>query len=906
MSSQKSNTGANSEMVVDTSLARGSSRVRKGKGLDSPPPATLIANLRPDRGDSSKESLTAVKGRFGSATADPNVTAAVPPHRPTPPPSASISGAGIVKSEPPSLGSTASTVDAEARAAEAANTRRVDAIAEMLALGYEGRELDVAFRNWEEKEREKREEEAREREREREREEEERGRERGRSKKRKVEEVEIRIEAREERDVNIPVGMVRRDSSDAKDDSKEASASPSGDDWEHKRGRTLHSGSGTEGNAENVDQLPGSSRSTSSNETERERNRGGGDWNLLDYGHSNIQQAFPASPTSPIPLTRMYLKSPKRPKRSWSVPAAPRPTRPRLQLDMGDREESNAPPPANESMYGYDGDQSTHSPHADNPYNSSPEHPPLSAVSFSTGAQFNPSASLSPTRQSSARPYTYPVPGGGGLTPQAYSTVEDTYYTSSSGLTSGTWAPPQLQRHRSSGSGSSPSVSASSSASSPPSTASPSESSMASMMFGIASTYSPISLSNTSVAEYSSYDSNGRNITVEGRRSGSGSPTSSTDRARLFTFPTPSSAPIPFRNVFSHGGRPRAWTTRSPNVRDQSTSLPRYQGPPSSAMPAYLDMQQRPRSRASPPPSSPASPIADTQVLPIRGRGLFPRPTHRKMPTWSEHWSSVNASSSADSSPVPSVPSSSASPQRHSDPNLAGAEIGMTWQEVENERREFLSADVGMTYDDGIRISTENDGDSKREVDVMQLMSTKEMGWQQRTDPSPDTEMQLSPFADDATHLWLTGDESVAAPGHTGFVTSILDPHLAPPELYEDSSKMDQEETDRMVDGASSHAEVPAPTPFPSSSYSTLSGWAGGGEESEGQLMPNYQSRSFVGEPVITVPVPPSFSSSMSSFSGFSSKDIRQEGDRQGAVPNSPFTRYSSISDFRSGRSYGR
>src|ERR1700761_7015081 len=108
--------------------------------------------------------------------------------------------------------------------------------------------------------------------------------------------------------------------------------------------------------------------------------------------------------------------------------------------------------------------------------------------------------------------------------------------------------------------------------------------------------------------------------------------------------------------------------------------------------------------------------------------------------------------------------------------------------------------------------------------------------------------MQLSPFADDAAHLWLTGDESVgtriqdlqaqyltessptmswtpAAPGHTGFVTSILDPHLAPPELYEDSSKMDQEETDRMVDGASSHAEVPAPTPFPSSSYSTLSGW---------------------------------------------------------------------------------
>ncbi|KIK56054.1 hypothetical protein GYMLUDRAFT_248257 [Collybiopsis luxurians FD-317 M1] len=44
--------------------------------------------------------------------------------------------------------------------------------------------------------------------------------------------------------------------------------------------------------------------------------------------------------------------------------------------------------------------------------------------------------------------------------------------------------------------------------------------------------------------------SNGRDITVEGRRSESGSPTSSDDRAPLFTFSAPSSAPIPFLNVF--------------------------------------------------------------------------------------------------------------------------------------------------------------------------------------------------------------------------------------------------------------------------------------------------------------------------------------------------------------------
>ncbi|KIK49793.1 hypothetical protein GYMLUDRAFT_599794 [Collybiopsis luxurians FD-317 M1] len=83
------------------------------------------------------------------------------------------------------------------------------------------------------------------------------------------------------------------------------------------------------------------------------------------------------------------------------------------------------------------------------------------------------------------RSYPYPIPDTSGLTPQLHSTPVDTYHILPPGRTPGVWAsphPPQLQRRRSSGSGSSPS------------------------MF---SWLSAICYFSVGVAEYSSHDGNG-------------------------------------------------------------------------------------------------------------------------------------------------------------------------------------------------------------------------------------------------------------------------------------------------------------------------------------------------------------------------------------------------------------
>ncbi|KAJ3965288.1 hypothetical protein EV361DRAFT_667040 [Lentinula raphanica] len=72
------------------------------------------------------------------------------------------------------------------------------------------------------------------------------------------------------------------------------------------------------------------SRSSSSNETERERGRAGGEWGLFNTVDATAGPEHFASPNAlfptSIPITRVFLK------RSLSEPAAPRPTRPRLQL----------------------------------------------------------------------------------------------------------------------------------------------------------------------------------------------------------------------------------------------------------------------------------------------------------------------------------------------------------------------------------------------------------------------------------------------------------------------------------------------------------------------------------------------------------------------------------------------
>ncbi|KIK62345.1 hypothetical protein GYMLUDRAFT_243001 [Collybiopsis luxurians FD-317 M1] len=74
----------------------------------------------------------------------------------------------------------------------------------------------------------------------------------------------------------------------------------------------------------------------------------------------------------------------------WSEPTALGSTGSRLQIDNADREDSNASPPSNESMYKCDGNQRTRSPYADIAYNPSPEHCPL----LSTRAGFNSFPSL--------------------------------------------------------------------------------------------------------------------------------------------------------------------------------------------------------------------------------------------------------------------------------------------------------------------------------------------------------------------------------------------------------------------------------------------------------------------------------------------------------------------------------
>ncbi|KIK50047.1 hypothetical protein GYMLUDRAFT_266256 [Collybiopsis luxurians FD-317 M1] len=84
-----------------------------------------------------------------------------------------------------------------------------------------------------------------------------------------------------------------------------------------------------------------------------------------------------------------------------SGPAAAHPTRPRLRLDTDDREESS--------------------------------------ICTDTAEGYQPSFSLSSTRRPPTRLYTYLVPGGDGLTPQAYSAFEGAYHTPSSGLTPGAW-----------------------------------------------------------------------------------------------------------------------------------------------------------------------------------------------------------------------------------------------------------------------------------------------------------------------------------------------------------------------------------------------------------------------------------------------------------------------------------
>ncbi|KIK49850.1 hypothetical protein GYMLUDRAFT_253506 [Collybiopsis luxurians FD-317 M1] len=95
-----------------------------------------------------------------------------------------------------------------------------------------------------------------------------------------------------------------------------------------------------------------------------------------------------------------------------SRPAAPRPMRPRLWLDTGDRSLSSL----HKSMYKYDGNQKSIA-------GASSSLP----VPFSTRPEFDPSPSpsLSPMHHPLIR--AYPCLDDGGLTLQGYSAFEDAY-----------------------------------------------------------------------------------------------------------------------------------------------------------------------------------------------------------------------------------------------------------------------------------------------------------------------------------------------------------------------------------------------------------------------------------------------------------------------------------------------
>ncbi|KAF5343010.1 hypothetical protein D9757_015287 [Collybiopsis confluens] len=122
----------------------------------------------------------------------------------------------------------------------------------------------------------------------------------------------------------------------------------------------------------------------------------------------------------------------------------------------------------------------------------------------------------------------------------------------------------------------------------------------------------------------------------------------------------------------------------------------------------------------------------------------------------------------------------------------------------------------------------------------------------EKTTPSEDTGRNgsNSDLGEDETGLWLTGNNTAgrsiqetqlrystesstgiswtpASSGHTGFMTSIVDPHL---ELYQRSPKLIEESEDERGSPLCSEFSVPILFPqhpsLPGSSYSSLSDWA--------------------------------------------------------------------------------
>ncbi|KAJ4477425.1 hypothetical protein J3R30DRAFT_218267 [Lentinula aciculospora] len=511
-------------------------------------------------------------------------------------------------------------------------------------------------------------------------------------------------------------------------------------------------------------------------------------------------------------------------KRSLSEPAAPRPTRPRLQLTP---EENIGNEPRESSLHdeegnhaGYDFGQQTlpSSTPAEDSYSSS------LFSSVSTGGEYRhhansyPAPSLGPVRGRStyrSSPHPYPLPSSGTI-----------------------WASPRMQN--------SPNVVTASTSSSD---------SSSTMTLAVPSTsYSSLSSALPASGDYRDYDNDGssRGSLIE-ERSMSGSPI----RSQISSVPL--SGPLQFPSTDTHSDeiqqRRRAWSIRS-TLTPQHT-LPRFFGYHRSAeninsnitdgsfsfAPDNALSNQRPVSRASLPPSRPGSPIG-SEFQPGR-RNVFPKQSHRRTSTWGEHWSYLRPPNH-DSSPSPSP---SASPHREPMSSSVGsAQTPLSWQQVETERRrEFVTGFMMESQEEGDPATQITD--KEKDVDLAQLMSTDKMGWEQRLPVWPIHQSVLSAeVAGTSTEIQSQAHDTIswtpASPGRTGYVTSIVDPHLYDSESYHQSSKPHQE-----------HVNVP------SSSYSTLSGWAG--EELDNRIMdpssPDtfYSSRpGVIGEPVMVFTTP--------------------------------------------------
>ncbi|KAF9063213.1 hypothetical protein BDP27DRAFT_1335458 [Rhodocollybia butyracea] len=576
-----------------------------------------------------------------------------------------------------------------------------------------------------------------------------------------------------------------------------------------------------------------SSRSSSSNETERERGRAGGEWGMFDVqddssavAHNNFGSA---NPGAAVPLTRMFLK------RSLSEPAAPRPTRPRLEEGVEFAGAGGA------AEFGWTGNY-----HEEDPDHHATIYPqPHQVLNLPGSSTFT-------------RHHTYPAPSGGAELayhhsfsyPNQHPNTNPNLNPQEAGYPgpgepvihrlhvppASAWITPRAQVLGS------PGTEASSPSPTPSSTGSPMT----------AYTAVPLSRSNS---------------------------TSSPS--------VPLSAPLPFPSDTSATAtaslqphpRRRAWTTRS-NPGPEKTP-PMFLSPAAASGsgsaaahnnvdPTKYGGYQRPMSRASLPPLSPTSPadhahshVSNLGNLGNSGRNVsfFSRPTHRKTLTWGERWTTPPQSDSP--APAPSLP-----PLMTTTPEISETVpgYGFTWQQVETQRR--MELDYGEEGDENARSA--GGMKERKEVDTQRLMSTERMGWQQDTGeevplmwrvpqrpPSPGPELVGYSSTENADSVSLNSSSklswSPANAGYTGYVASILDPHLPNPNI--DSGQ------NHLVEAQAHPNESVPPSHFaqvPSSSYSTLSGWAGT-ESSKEPRVPQHEGA--IGHPVMMVP-PNSYSSS--------------------------------------------